>query len=247
MKKISFLFAFLILFLLSISSASAQTHGPRVVLKNGSSTNWSGYASVLGSLTNPQKDAVSSVKGTWVVPSVNCSGITTDTYSSAWVGIDGYVSSSVEQLGTEHDCISGQPRYYAWYEMYPKPSSRVTLPVSAGDVMTGEVKYQNGQFTLTLSSVRGVFKTTQKANKSARSSAEWVMEAPWSGGVLPLTNFGTIPFSNSLATINGVTGSINAFTNDKINMTASDGFTIKALTSPLAPDGASFSISWQHN
>ena len=40
-------------------------------------------------------------------------------YSSFWVGIDGYSSSSVEQLGTDSDCAGNTPDYYAWWEMYP--------------------------------------------------------------------------------------------------------------------------------
>jgi len=245
MRTIFAVIAVLVLFAVSVTSAS--THGPRIKVKNGTSTNWSGYAAVLGSLTNPVNNVVTDVKGTWTVQSVNCTGVTANTYSSAWVGIDGYTSNSVEQLGTEHDCINGQPRYYAWYEMYPKGSYKVALSVQPGDVMNGEVKYANGQFTLTLNSARGAFKTTQRANRADRSSAEWIMEAPWSGGVLPLANFGTMPFTSSTATINGVTKTVSGFTNDQINMVTSDGTTIKALTSPLASDGASFSEQWQHN
>jgi len=32
---------------------------------------------------------------------------------------DTFNSTSVEQLGTDSDCDSGTPSYYAWYEMYP--------------------------------------------------------------------------------------------------------------------------------
>lgn len=246
MKKLLSFFAVIVLMALSVSSASAATHGPRIILKNGTSTNWSGYASVLGSLTSPTNGVVSDVKGTWTVPAVDCSLAATNTYSSAWVGIDGYTSSSVEQLGTEHDCISGQPQYYAWYEMYPKPGYRITkLSVQPGDVMTGEVQYTgNGSFVLTLSSSRGAFKTTQKSNKAVRSSAEWIVEAPWSGGVLPLANFGTVPFSSTSATINGVPGTINAFTYDKINM-ANASNVLKDQTSDLSSGGTAFSVTWK--
>ena len=247
MQRILVLFAIILAFLFSVTSVSASSHGLRVKFKDGLSTNWSGYAAVLGNLSSPQSGVVTDVKGTWAVQAVDCSLSTTSTYSSAWVGIDGYVSNSVEQLGTEHDCINGKAQYYAWYEMYPKPSIKVALPVQPGDVMNGEVKYANGQFTLTLMSSRGAFKTTQRSNKAARSSAEWIVEAPFSGGVLPLANFGTLPFINATATINGVTSGVAGFVNDQINMVSSDGSVTKALTSPLASDGASFSVSWQHN
>lgn len=214
-----------------------KTEAPRIRLKNGNSSNWSGYA-VETNLTSPTNNAVSDVKGSWVVPTVTCDP-TINTYSSAWVGIDGYSDGSVEQIGTEQDCISGQPRYYAWYEMYPKPS-RYIMPVSPGQNISAEVTYVNGRFVLKLNG----FSTTQKAN-AQRQSAEWIMEAPWSGGVLPLANFGTINFGGSQATLNGVTGTINnsSWQNDKITMVNSSG-SPKATPSSLSSDGSSFSVTW---
>src|ERR1700758_2409666 len=69
------------------------------------SENWSGYA-VTGS-------AFTSAHGSWTVPAVNCSQ-TPNTYSSFWVGIDGYSSSTVEQTGTDSDCSGSSARYDAW-------------------------------------------------------------------------------------------------------------------------------------
>ena len=52
------------------------------------------------------------------MPTVSGSG---PTYSSVWVGIDGYSSNTVEQIGTEQDVsANGKTSYYAWYEMYPQ-------------------------------------------------------------------------------------------------------------------------------
>ena len=100
------------------------------------SANWAGYAD-----TN---DTFNSVASSWTEPTVNCAnsnsgldgilGLSTldgllggpGAASAFWVGLDGYTSTSVEQLGTDSDCDSGTPSYYAWYEMYPNPS--VTLP-----------------------------------------------------------------------------------------------------------------------
>src|SRR5262249_12809231 len=44
-----------------------------------------------------------------------------------------------------------------------------------------------------------------KNKVAARSSAEWIEEAPSSGGVLPWANFGSVTFSNLSATIGGST------------------------------------------
>src|SRR5690349_8433651 len=102
------------------------------------SYNWSGYA-VTG--TN---GSATDVKGSWVVPSVSCSST---GYSSFWVGIDGFSSNTVEQIGTDSDCVSVRGRqtatYYAWFEFYPGPSYEIVFPrgVHPGDTITAEVKY----------------------------------------------------------------------------------------------------------
>lgn len=224
-------------------SASNINQGPRIRAKDGTSTNWSGYA-VETSLTKPQSNAVSDVKGTWVVPAVTCTS--QNTYSSAWVGIDGYSDNSVEQTGTEQDCINGKATYYTWYEMYPKGSYGTTLAINPNDTIFAEVAYvAPSNFVLTLKNLTTgkSFTTTQKSGKAQRQSAEWIMEAPWSGGVLPLANFGTAKFTNSSARINGLTGSISAFAKDQINMVNSSG-SLKDQTSALDPTGSAFSVSW---
>lgn len=226
------LFTFLTL---PVSASEARFHGPRIKNKNGTSLNWSGYAAIGSSTTD--------VKGSWVVPNLTCG--TTNTYSSAWVGIDGYNDNTVEQTGTEQDCINGQPQYYAWFEMYPKPSYMTNINVKAGDTITAEVKYVGGgKFILSLKSSNGqTFSISQKSYKAQLGSAEWIMEAPYSGGILPLANFGTANFSNSQATIGGKTATISGFTFDQINM-ANSGGVLKDQTSPLSPDGSSFNITW---
>jgi len=88
----------------------------RVVPSSVSSTNWSGYAVSSGAGT------VTAVSGSWVVPKIQSGS--NNGYSSAWVGIDGLSSSSVEQIGTDSDMVRGTPQYYAWWEVYPNPRSR---------------------------------------------------------------------------------------------------------------------------
>src|SRR5207245_6887560 len=128
-----------------------------------------------------------------------------NSYSAAWIGIDGDNSSTVEQCGTDQDYLNGQPQYYAWYEMYPKALqilSPTTYPVAPGDNIQAEVQsLANGQFRLTLANDGASgghpswsFATTQKLNQAKRTSAEWIMEAPWSGGVLPLADFDHVTF-----------------------------------------------------
>jgi hypothetical protein len=167
-------------------------------------------------LTTPQSGSVSAVSGSWKVPAVTGSGT---AYSAVWVGIDGYGSSSVEQLGTESDVINGKAQYSVWWEMYPAGSVGIsTMSVSPGDSISASVQYltsgtYKGEFELTItdtSQKNDSFTTYQAASNVQRSSAEWIVEAPSSNsGVLALANFGSATFSSASATINGVTGPID--------------------------------------
>jgi len=235
-------------------ASSADQHVPMIVHqrhgKNVTSTNWSGYA-VTG--TN---GSVTDVKGSWVVPAIQGSCPSTNQYSSSWLGIDGYSSSTVEQIGTDSDCQNGAPSYYAWFEFYPHPAFIInSLAVHPGDVMSAEVNYAGGRFTATLTNATTgqQFSTSAKVGNAKRSSAEWIVEAPWSGGVLPLADFGTDYFgqnytfvpSTNTATVGNVTAQIGAFGNSvsQITMVTSSGV-VKALPSALSADGTSFSDSW---
>jgi peptidase A4-like protein len=194
------------------------------------STNWSGYAAT-GS-------TYSSVTTTFTQPAVDCSK--GDGYSSFWVGLDGYSSNTVEQTGTEADCSGGAASYSAWYEMYPKFPVTYSNTVRPGDSITESVSFSgSSSFTLTLrDSTQGWSRTvTKKLNNAKRSSAEVIAEAPYSGGVLPLADFGKVSFSGS--TVNGST--LSNFNPVGINMVSSSG-TPEATVSSLS--GGSFSITW---
>jgi len=237
-------------FTLAPIPASAVHHphqaAPHLRNANGTSQNWGGYA-VESDFNAPLSGAVSDVKGTWTVPAVSSSG-STHTYSSTWVGIDGYSDNTVEQTGTEQDWTSNGPVYYAWFEMYPKFGYRiVNFPVQPGDTISAEVKYiGNNSFKLTIANLRrnAVFSTTQRS-KAQRSSAEWIVEAPSSGGILPLADFGTVTLTGCSATLSGRVGSIgdSAWKYDAITMADSDG-TIKAQPSSLSSGGDGFSVKW---
>jgi hypothetical protein len=241
---LSVIFAFSILYF----SPYAIFQAPRIHVKEGTSSNWAGYA-VQTNLQKPQNSAVTDVKGSWTVPSVSCTS--TNSYSSFWIGIDGYSSNTVEQIGTDSDCSSGKAVYYAWYEMYPKYPVNLKMAISPGDLITAEVKFLgSGKFQLTITDIttKSSFSTIEKSPSAKRSSAEWIAEAPWSSGVLPLANFGTVSFSNSQATLNGITGTISNsnWKYDAITMTTSSG-TVKAQPSSLSSDGSSFSITWKNS
>jgi hypothetical protein len=128
------------------------------------------------------------------------------------------------------------------YPKFPVNLSPTKYPVAPGDAITASVTFSGrNSFVLTVSdSTRHwTFTTTQKGGKAARSSAEVIAEAPSSSsGVLPLTNFGTVNFTNSTA--NGQP--LSTFNPDKIDMVS--GTTTKATTSGIS--GGSFSVAWKH-
>jgi hypothetical protein len=158
------------------------------------SENWSGYAADSGTYT--------SVSATWVQPKGTCSG-RSDKYSSFWVGLDGYSSSTVEQTGTDTDCDGSTPSYYGWYETYPNPSYSFGDTINPGDTISASVTYEgsdNFEYTLA-DETQGWSTSTQQTEPDAQlSSAEVIIEAPCctnSGGILPLADFGTVNFSNA--------------------------------------------------
>ncbi len=236
-----------------------------------SSSNWAGYAD-----TN---DTYASVSLSWIQPAVACAGSggggslelgasgLTGLFSSLlggpssaaafWVGLDGYSSTSVEQIGTDSDCDAGTPSYHAWYEMYPNPSA--TLPtsdvVSPGDHLTALVASNAAGTSFLLmikdSTAGWNFSTTQAGSGFARSSAEVIAEAPSECTVVfcnevSLADFGQVGYSgSSLIDTAGTHGSLSAFNANEISM--SDNGTTLATPSNLSSDGSSFTVTWNNS
>jgi hypothetical protein len=227
--------------------------GPRLhsdSLATGTSSNWSGYVSV-ASLGATGIGTVTQVVGTWTVPTVTgpATGI---TYSSSWVGLDGFASPTVEQIGTEHDYVDGVPQLYAWYEMFPAGSVEIVgFPVSPGDSMSASVTYLGGGvfqlgMTNNTQGVSVLVPTADTTNVNAlRSSAEWIVEAPSSGGgVLPLAELSTVYWSKACATINGVQGSICSPNRDDVELTMINDDSVPiSVPSALTCNCTAFTVS----
>jgi hypothetical protein len=127
--------------------------------------------------------------------------------------------------------------------MYPKFPVNLSLTIHPGDTVTASVTTDgNGNFTLTIrdTTTGGSFTTHQKLRHAKLGSAEVIAEAPSSGGVLPLANFGSVAFS--AATVNGQP--IGSFHPDRIDMVS--GTTTKATTSALS-NGKAFTVTWHHS
>jgi len=245
------------------SQVSPRQHRPMQLLSKDTpnvSTNWSGYAVTGSSFTQSL--------GSWVVPTVDCK-VTPNTYASFWVGLDGFNSDTVEQTGTDSDCNGVKPTYYAWYEFYPNPSIIITsLTVSPGDIISAAVNYSSGQFVTTITDMTTgkSFSKSGTVSGAERSSAEWIAEAPCctsTGGILPLSDFGTVAFGPDPA---GVTGTgitttnyategsgnsmpISAFGRHveeifKTSQKSSGLVVLSATPSALSTDGTSFTVKW---
>jgi hypothetical protein len=234
------------------------THPRGIHGKQGTSPNWAGYVvhaavPIAGGPVPPQPFAVFDVKGSWIVPTVNCK-VTSDAWASFWVGIDGWFSGTVEQVGTDSDCSSGVPAYYAWYEMYPYLPVVIDMKISPGHTVSAEVGnlavLGGAAFMVTITDVTtgATFATTQTffPHVAAATCGEWIAEAP---GIptLPLADFGTVTFRNAEATLKH-TGPINdpGWVFDRLDMVSASGL-IKAVTSSLSSDGTDFSIAWYHS
>jgi hypothetical protein len=192
---------------------------------------------------------VTFATGSWTVPTATCNS-SAQTYASAWVGIDGDGSDTVEQTGTDSDCLGeGSPNYYAWYEMYPAASFLIGDPVSPGDSMTASVSVSGTTWTLTLVDHTQGWTFTKVVNNPSptpqKLSAEWIVEAPSSGSTgaeLPLSEFGSVTFTGAEATVNGVTGSIGSFAN--VGLTMVYNGVDQATVSALGTLGDAFVDTW---
>jgi hypothetical protein len=226
------------------------SRAPRLVEREapGSSTNWAGHA-VIASPASPTTGAVSDVKGSWIVPDVAPSQ-SPRTYSAVWIGIDGYTDKTVEQIGTEEDWTPKGPRYYAWFEMYPRYGYRLAgFPVAPGDEISAEVRWDGDvRYELTITNVTqgATYSTTQRSKRAKNRSAEWIVEAPAAGKVLRLADFGTATLTRCTATIDGREGAIDdpAWQDDLVTMQSRGA--VKAVASPPGGDGSSFSVTWEH-
>ncbi len=235
--------------LAAVTATVALAVGPVSAAENGTidtdSSNWSGYAA----LTSSSGQTFTAVSGDFVIPTITKTPSITDTYSAFWVGLDGYSSDSVEQIGIEADYLGNDPTYFAWYEMYPAdPVTINSVPVAPGQSISVSVNYLgNNDFDLTLDDLTtgDNFSIDQTLSNPALSSAEWIAEAPSDRHPLPLANFGSVTFTDASATLSGTggaTGPISTFSNALINLIPGHGG-VGDITGPLLDSGSSFVIN----
>jgi hypothetical protein len=218
-----------------------------------SNTIWAGYA-VTGS-------GFTYVQGSWTVSAVDCTK--TNAYSSEWVGIDGWSSNTVEQTGTDADCIGSTPYYYVWYEFYPLNTIVINnVSIAPGDNFSASVTYNgNNEYTVAITNI-----TTNKSfseevefkgsgsSAPQRNSAEWIEEMDGS----KLADFGVDYFGEQYtgangdtdlatdSTVSGVIADFGSTVQESITTrNGHRGGTVTALPSALDSDGASFTVTWK--
>jgi hypothetical protein len=213
------------------------------------SSNWSGYFA-----SAPSGSAFSDVSSTWVIPTVKASSSGT-TYSAYWLGFDGATDGTVEQCGTSADITKhGSATYYAWYEFYPAGEVEVNLAVHPGDTINAEITYEasesssgNYAYYMDLSDQttdQSFTDTLFTSSNDARSSAEWIAEAPSNGnGILTLANFGSVSFSNDAAALNGGSDqALGALSYNDIEMVQNSA--VVALPTSLYSGGEAFTVNY---
>jgi Peptidase A4 family len=221
-------------------SADSAIVSPFATITNVTASNWAGYAG-LGS-----SGSVTSVSGTWVEPTVNCtSGKTTDV--ATWVGIDGYSTTDLVQTGASGDCNGHTASYYAWWEVLPAPETTIpSITVHHGNTITASVTYSasTGKFSMKLTDGNHTFTRTEAVKSTPRNSAECIVERDEVGGALnDLSKFKTDTFSTCSATISGSTGGIGTFaTVSRISMY--NGSTLLEKTGSLS-SGKKFTVTWK--
>ncbi|MGC8561222.1 MAG: G1 family glutamic endopeptidase [Phycisphaerae bacterium] len=207
--------------------------------------NWAGYEAIASG-----GNAFTYISGGWTVPAVTSGSASGGSYSSIWVGIDGFNNNTLEQTGTEGDYINGSPHYHAWWEMIPAPETVITsMPISPGDRMFASVRYiGGGNFVLSLDDLttNTTFSTTQSNPSAPRSTVEWIAEDTQVNGVIgAMANYGTAVFNSATASVNGASpvpiSSLPGYSGVELIPTSSAD--LGAYPFPLTNNGQGFTVT----
>jgi hypothetical protein len=253
---------------LALSGAALALPGGALATQSSAiSSNWSGYA-----VTNAMPSAgFHRVAGSWTQPAGSCEA-GQETYSVAWVGLGGFKhgAKALEQAGTAVDCTqSGHPFYYAWYELVPAAPVTVRLAVHPGDAISASVAQKGARTILQVRDLTTHAAVTKVKTVSPLdlSSAEWIVEAPSiciassRCTPLPLTDFGSIPFTDASLGTGGATRlpidapwlnvtrlELRDYSDGRPGQqTAQQAASTPAtgIASPLAAAGDAFTVTWQ--
>jgi hypothetical protein len=195
------------------------------ISRDNSDGGWAGWVNVSPPSPPGQYE---SAFADWTVPKVSCD-FGEMAGASEWVGIDGFGESTVEQAGTQSDCVLGQGTYAAWWELFGTPvegGGQVDLPgddhIHPGDHVSALVVAGHGSgnssllypgegtylFTMVNFTEHWVFQAIQPMQGTLKPSppnltAEWIVEQPSCFWVCQaLANYGQVSFTGMFLTLN---------------------------------------------
>src|SRR3989344_1209121 len=165
------------------------------------SANWAGYVATRGEF--------SGVGASWVVPAVAASS--TFMTDVTWVGIGGSKHKDLIQAGTHGAVQGGRVQYWAWYELLPAYQQVIPMTVTAGDkVSVTLIEIAPDLWFLSVSNLTtGEVYSKTVEDRSKNSSAEGIEEMPVVYGkdgsqlYAPLSEFGSVTFSDAFAIVDG--------------------------------------------
>lgn len=216
----------------------------RTAFHDSQSDNWSGYDEGILDTGAP----VTSISGSWVVPTASQHTAGQAEDSATWIGIGGgclttgcsATDETLVQAGTEQDvAATGATSYSAWWELVPVPSVGATIPVHPGDVIDCSISETvPGLWSIVLEDTtdgQGFTETLPYA--STMDTAEWIEETPLeigggTTGLSSLPDLSTVSFSG--ATLNGANPHLTAA--DAMQLITSTGAPLATPSAPVTGD-----------
>ncbi len=213
------------------------------------SQNWAGY--VLTPTEFGFNKEVWMINGTFTVPTIYHTSLADVEMIAVWLGIDGYQNNNLIQTGVECDEADGTSVCYPWYELIPANQTIITsFSVNPGDKMFAQITLINSTTDLWNIYLKdlsnGQYFSTNVYYQTPMTSAEWVVEAPYSNGVLSLPSFSTVQFNDAHLYVHGFIFGQN-YSLGQINphiLFINQSSTNAATPSAVFPDGTSFTVTY---
>jgi hypothetical protein len=235
-----------------VSVGAAPAHAERTAPEVN--PQWSGYA------VSARHVAYTRVSATWTQPAARCGLGDAGALSATWVGLGGHTAKSLEQVGTDASCDgAGRPNYFAWFELVAGVAHRVPETVRPGDEIAASVRrLEPNLVELRIANRTRHWTFSRRIAWGAAdvSSAEWIVEAPYSCARfscrhVPLANFGSVTFRDVEAVGNGARGSLatrrwSVIPIELVPCAARAGAGSRAGARPGAAsaDGRAFPVAW---
>ena len=252
---------------------------PAAMEAPGTSVNWSGFVlpnELVISGTGRggvHFDHYDDVRGSWTVPFAT-GDPNNATYSSLWVGLDGYGLTDLVQAGTETDTINTTTDFasitlistYAWTEFLPLEKNSIEVagfPVFPGDRIFVEVWVTgNGDAAFFLfnesAGISYLITTPLAGTPLPLKQAVWIMERPavtaQASGIfgkytyLPfLSNYGSAFLSDAFAgrsDIPGAAGIVSYLDSRTVDLSMVDKADTTTLSTATALDSSNMRFDW---